>query len=82
MNDDVIRFLKDILDCINAIEEHVGVKKDFFEYKKNRIVRRAVEREIEIIGEATNRLMKIDSNLNITATRKNYCDKKQGNSFL
>ena len=35
--------------------------KDFFEYKNNIILKRATERELEIIGEAVNRIIKQDS---------------------
>jgi len=37
---------------------------------KNKLIRRAVEREIEIIGEATNRILKIDESVNIEHARK------------
>lgn len=35
----------------------------FFEYKKNLMRKRAVERNLEIIGEATNRIIKSDASL-------------------
>ena len=37
--------------------------------KKNKIKRRAVERELEIVGEAMNRLLKINPQIQLTYTR-------------
>lgn len=34
---------------------------DFFEYRKNLMRKRAVERNLEIIGEAINRILKTDN---------------------
>ena len=34
---------------------------DFFEYRKNLMRKRAVERNLEIIGEAINRILKTDT---------------------
>ncbi len=35
---------------------------DFFKYRKNLMLKRAVERNLEIIGEAINRIIKHDPN--------------------
>ncbi|WP_245683466.1 HepT-like ribonuclease domain-containing protein [Pseudotamlana agarivorans] len=35
--------------------------KDFDEYRKNTMLKRAVERDLEIIGEAVNRIIKRDA---------------------
>ena len=37
---------------ILSIEEYLGEKRDFIAYEQNKLLRRAVERELEIIGEA------------------------------
>lgn len=58
MNDEVKKWLQDILDSIHSIEDYVGTPKIFEEYEKDKKLRRAVEREIEIIGEAVNRIRK------------------------
>ena len=34
---------------INSINDYLGATRDFFEYQNNKLLRRAVEREIEII---------------------------------
>ncbi len=48
-------FLWDILDAAEAVSEFVG-GRTFSEYQQNRMVRNAVERNLEIIGEAANRV--------------------------
>jgi len=58
MNDESRKWLYDIIRCIDSIEEYIGKKKIFEEYEKNKMLRRAVEREIQIIGEAVNRFQK------------------------
>ncbi|MBB6458912.1 HepT-like ribonuclease domain-containing protein [Flammeovirga kamogawensis] len=42
----------------------------FSSIKNNRLLKRAIEREIEIIGEATQRILKIDANFPISNARK------------
>jgi uncharacterized protein with HEPN domain len=58
MNDEIKKWLQDILDSIKSINEFVGNPRLFEHYEKNKLLRRAVEREIEIIGEAVNRIYK------------------------
>ncbi|MFN3556445.1 MAG: DUF86 domain-containing protein [Bacteroidales bacterium] len=55
---------------INSIFEYLGDKRDFTEYLNNKLFRRAVEREIEIIGEAINRALKQDPDLQIENARR------------
>lgn len=66
MTDKAKKYLFDILESIESIESFTE-KVDFFEYQKNKMVRRAVERELEIIGEATNSLLKINKEIKITS---------------
>ena len=61
MNPDVVKYLLDIKTSIDSIEDFIGEKKDFTLYQNNKQLRRAVERELEIIGEALNRILKIDA---------------------
>ena len=42
----------------------------FQDYQKNLMQRKAVERELEIIGEAMNRLMKLESAPEISEARR------------
>lgn len=47
-----------------------GEKKDFNAYKANKQLRRAVERELEIIGEAASKILILDPNIKIENARK------------
>ncbi|WP_340103259.1 HepT-like ribonuclease domain-containing protein [Rhodohalobacter sp. 8-1] len=64
------KYLFDIKTAIESIEEYVEPVDSFEEYQQNKLIRRAVEREIEIIGEATNRILKLDDSVNIAHARK------------
>lgn len=67
---EVKKYLFDIQSSINSIEEYLGGRRDFFEYKRNKLLRRGIEREIEIIGEAMNRIIKIYPDCKIENSRK------------
>ena len=69
MNSDVVKYLFDIKTSIDSIENFIGEKKDFTLYQNNKQLRRAVERELEIIGEALNRILKIDATIEIENSR-------------
>lgn len=51
------KYLYDIQQSILSIEECLGEKRDFIAYEQNKLLRRAVERELEIIGEASKHLL-------------------------
>jgi uncharacterized protein with HEPN domain len=63
------KLLTDIYEAIVSIDEHLNFKRDFTFYLENKTVRRAVEREFEIIGEAMSKLLKINTNLKISFSR-------------
>lgn len=63
MKPEIKKNLYDVNVAINSIFEYLGDKQDFSEYLNNKILRRAIEREIEIIGEAINRALKQDPDL-------------------
>lgn len=67
---EIKKYLYDIQASINSIYEFLGDKRDFEFYQSNKMLRRAVERELEIIGEASNRILKIDSGIQIDKARK------------
>ena len=69
MNDEIKKYLSDILTSAEAIDIHLGEKKNFNEYLNNFTVRRAVERELEIIGEAMQRILKIQPGIAISKAR-------------
>jgi uncharacterized protein with HEPN domain len=63
MNLEIKKFLFDIFESIESIENYLGEKRDFKIFISNKMLRRAIEREFEIIGEAMNRIEKIDSTI-------------------
>ncbi len=67
---EIKKFLFDIHESIDSIEKYLGEQRDFKVYMANKMLRRAVEREFEIIGEAMNRIEKIDSSLNISSKKQ------------
>ena len=70
MRSEARKYLFDIITSIESIESYLGDKRDFQEYKNNKLLRRGVEREIEIIGEAVSRLLNIDPEYRIENARK------------
>jgi uncharacterized protein with HEPN domain len=64
------KYLFDIQVSIDSIYEYLGDKRDFTEYQKNKLLRRGIERELEIIGEAANRILRHDSTIKIDNVRK------------
>lgn len=63
------KLLLDIIESINSIDDHLNGKRVLEEYLSNKTIRRAVEREIEIIGEAMSKLLKINSSIPISYAR-------------
>ncbi len=62
MDERILKWIYDIQIAINEIDIFFTIyPKDFFEYKNNIVLKRATERELEIIGEAVNRIIKQDS---------------------
>ncbi len=70
MQHEIMKYLYDIQESINSITEFLGNTQDFKQYQSNKLLRRGVERELEIIGEATNRILKIDPNIGISDARR------------
>ena len=57
MDNKINSWLEDIIRSIDEIFEFLPEKKDFFEFQKDLKTKKAVERNLEIIGEAVNRIM-------------------------
>ena len=71
MDNNIKTWLYDILSSINEIESYyIDTPKMFEIYQNDLRTKRAVERNIEIIGEAMNRILKIDSDVVISNSRK------------
>jgi uncharacterized protein with HEPN domain len=69
-NTEIKTFLDDIARSISEIFSFLPEKRDFFEFQKDLKTRKAVERNIEIIGEAMSRILKIDPQFPIDSSRK------------
>jgi uncharacterized protein with HEPN domain len=67
---EIKKYLFDIQSSIDSINEYLAGKRDFNIYQNNKLLRRGIERELEIIGEAANRILKIDSTIKIDNARK------------
>lgn len=63
------KLLLDIIESINSIDEHLEGRRNIDEYLANKTKRRAVEREIEIIGEAMSKLLKLNPDISISYSR-------------
>ena len=75
-------YLLDISNSIDSIHEYLGEERNFNVYESNKQLRRAVERELEIIGEAINRIIKINPEIDIFQRKKNSELAKFFNSML
>jgi len=59
------------LEACQEIEEETNLRGRSFEiFCSDRVFRKFVERNFEIIGEAMNRILKIDPNISISSARK------------
>ena len=80
MDTNIKTWLLDIQQSIEEIFEFLGDHRDFFAYQKDLKTKKAVERNLEIIGEAVSRILKIDNNFplnearNIIGTRNRIID--------
>ena len=71
MDDTIRTWLYDILSSINEIESYfIETPKMFKIYQNDIRTKRAVERNIEIIGEAMSRILKENSEIKISNSRK------------
>jgi uncharacterized protein with HEPN domain len=71
MDDRGKKYLEDILIAINEIDSFFdSTPKIYADFINNLLLRRGIERNIEIIGEAMSRILKNDSTITITNARK------------
>ena len=55
MDERILKWLYDIRDTISEIEDFfLELPKNFDQYRSNNLLKRATERNLEIIGEAVN----------------------------
>jgi len=71
MNEKVLKSLFDIQFAIEEIDSFfIDREKRFEIYSKDIILKRAIERNLEIIGEAVNRIMKEDTDIEINNAKR------------
>ena len=62
MDERIEKWLYDIKTAIDEINSYFeSQEKDFLQYRSNVMLKRAIERDLEIIGEAINRIITRDS---------------------
>jgi uncharacterized protein with HEPN domain len=69
MDINIKTWLLDIQQSIEEIFEFLGDHRDFFAYQKDLKTKKAVERNLEIIGEAVSRILKIDNTFPLDEAR-------------
>lgn len=67
---DIKACLKDIEQSIMEINEFLPAERNYFAFQNDLKTRKAIERNIEIIGEAMDRILKTDPDYQITDSRK------------
>ena len=71
MNNDIKTWLYDILQSIKEIDSYYDNRPRIFEeYISDTKTKRAIERNLEIIGEAVNRIYKKDKNFKLSNVEK------------
>jgi uncharacterized protein with HEPN domain len=70
MENDIKKLIKDILMCIENIDNYIGDNRVFEYYNSNLLLQDAVERNLITIGEAMNSLLKKDPTIEITNARR------------
>jgi len=71
MDNKLNAWLEDINRSIDEIFDFLPEKKDFFEFQSDLKTKKAIERNIEIIGEAVNRILNYEkSNIEIQNARQ------------
>lgn len=70
MQDEIKTWLYDVLTAIEEIELFVCEMDGFTDYQADLKTKRAVERNLEIIGEAVNRVISKDYVFQLSNTRK------------
>jgi uncharacterized protein with HEPN domain len=70
MDERVEKWLYDILFAIEEIDSFFPNGKFFAYYQQNLMLKRAIERNLEIIGEATSRILNREPGIEIANARK------------
>jgi uncharacterized protein with HEPN domain len=71
MDEKVLKYLYDIKIAIGEIDSFFEVESRSYEnYRQNSLLKRAIERNLEIIGEAMNRILKEDPGFRIENSKR------------
>ena len=70
MQNEIKTWLLDILSAIEEIQAFIPVNYTFKEFQSDLKTKRAIERDLEIIGEAVNRILRVDPYFEISNARK------------
>lgn len=70
MENEIKTWLSDIKQAINEINSFLSDEKNYLSFQKDLKTKRAIERNIEIIGEAVNRIIKKESGIGIVNARR------------
>jgi uncharacterized protein with HEPN domain len=70
MHPEIKVWLKDIQLSINEIHEFLPLSRNYVLFQKDLKTRKAVERNIEIIGEAMRRIKEVEPDIMISDSRK------------
>ena len=71
MDEKIVKLLFDIKIAIDEIDSFFDNElKTFENYRNNTLLKRGIERNLEIIGEATNRILKLESNFEIENSKR------------
>jgi uncharacterized protein with HEPN domain len=69
MDERILKWLYDVKMAIEEIDSYFeNTDKNFFQYRENLMLKRAIERDLEIIGEALNRILKNDNSFEQSIT--------------
>jgi uncharacterized protein with HEPN domain len=70
MDSQIKTWLADIEQAVSEIYQFLPNRNDFEEFQKDLKTKRAIERNIEIIGEAMSRILKVRPDFPISTARK------------
>lgn len=70
MQDQIKVWLEDIEKAISEINDFLPKSRSFLDFEKDIKTKRAIERNIEIIGEAMNRILNVMPEVSISHSRK------------
>jgi uncharacterized protein with HEPN domain len=70
MQENIKIWLEDVVRAISEINDFLPEPRNFLEFVEDIKTKRAVERNIEVIGEAMSRILKVAPEIDISNSRK------------